>query len=307
MIPEIAAVAPEVIQTLGQAYIDNAPLLTESAYALMDALIQTFYVLAPQLYQVAADLIPQFVQMILTVGIPLMLNAALQMIQSMINGLISAWPQILSAGVDLVKQLAQGIITGIPAIITAMLDIQKAIDDKIKGVIDKAVKWGVDLLTNFISGIRSKMGDLKSLITQIANLIKSMIGFSEPKDGPLSDFHTYAPDMMELFAKGIKDNENLITTQLQSSFDIKGQLAKQSTDAVAPLQDMSYTVDAQTMAADTTSDDGLSLQFAQAVELLGRLVDKDPVELNADAAGIFNLVRKQNTQYIRANGRGAFA
>ena len=73
------------------------------------------------------------------------------------------------------------------------------------------------------------------------------------------------------------------------------------------LQDMSYTVDAQTMVADTTSDDGLSLQFAQVVELLGRLVDKDPVELNADAAGIFNLVRKQNTQYIRANGRGAFA
>lgn len=307
MIPEIAAVAPEVIQTLGQAYIDNAPLLAESAYALMDALIQTFYVLAPQLYQVAADLIPQFVQMILTVGIPLMLDAALQMVQSMINGLISAWPQILTAGVDLVKQLAQGIITGIPAIITAMLDIQKAIDDKIKGIIDKAVSWGVDLLANFISGIRSKMGDLKSLITQIAELIKGMIGFSEPKTGPLSDFHTYAPDMMELFAKGIKDNENLITTQLQSSFDIKGQLAKQSTDAVAPLQNMSYTVDAQTAVVDTSNDDGLSLQFAQAVELLGRLVDKDPVELNADAAGIFNLVRKQNTQYIRANGRGAFA
>ena len=47
-----------------------------------------------------------------------------------------------------------------------------------------------------------------------------MLGFSEPKEGPLSNFHTYAPDMMELFAKGIRDNEHLITDQIRSSFNL---------------------------------------------------------------------------------------
>ena len=38
--------------------------------------------------------------------------------------------------------------------------------------------------------------------------------------GPLSNFHTYAPDMMELFAKGIKDNEDLIADQMNESLSI---------------------------------------------------------------------------------------
>ena len=307
MVPEVASVAPGVIQTLAQAYIDNAPLLAESAYQLMDVLIQTFYVLAPELAQVASVIIPQFVQMILIVGLPLMLDSAFQMVQSMISGLMSAWPQIISAGAETIAQLAQGLISGIPFVLSAMLEISTTINQKIADLIAKAASWGVDLLANFIGGIRSKMGDLRSLISQVAELIKGMIGFSEPKEGPLSDFHTYAPDMMELFAKGIKDNENLITTQLQSSFDIKGQISRQTQDAVDPLRNMQYSTPAQAASVETQNSDGLSEQFAQAVSLLGQLVDKDPVEIGANASGIFDLVRKQNTQYVKANGRGAFA
>ena len=41
------------------------------------------------------------------------------------------------------------------------------------------------------------------------------LGFSEPEKGPLSNFHTYAPDMMQLFASGIKDNLWRITDQME--------------------------------------------------------------------------------------------
>lgn len=307
IIPEVAAVAPDLVQTIGTALIENAPIIWQSVFELMNVMTQTFYELAPQLYDVAAVLIPQFVEMLLSTGIPLIISAAETLIQSMIEGLVAAWPQIIAAGVDLIAQLAVGITLGIPDALDALLQLKKDMDNTFKDLVFKGLTWGGDLILNFVKGILDKSPSVKSAVNKVASLVKDNLGFSEPKEGPLSDFHTYAPDMMELFAKGIKDNENLITAQLQSSFDIKGQLAKQSTDAVAPLQDMSYTVDAQTAVVDTSNDDGLSIQFAQAVELLGRLVDKDPVELNADAAGIFNLVRKQNTQYIRANGRGAFA
>ena len=58
-----------------------------------------------------------------------------------------------------------------------------------------------------------------SAVSGIASRVKSFIGFSEPEEGPLSNFSTYAPDMMKLFAKGIKDNEHLVTDQIRSSFD----------------------------------------------------------------------------------------
>ena len=37
----------------------------------------------------------------------------------------------------------------------------------------------------------------------MADKIKSFLGFSEPEDGPLSDFHTYMPDMIDLMTQRI--------------------------------------------------------------------------------------------------------
>ena len=34
----------------------------------------------------------------------------------------------------------------------------------------------------------------------------------------MSNFHTYAPDMMQLFAAGIRDNEGLVRAQMERSF-----------------------------------------------------------------------------------------
>ena len=86
--------------------------------------------------------------------------------------------------------------------------------------VEKALTWGKDLIDNFIRGIKAKWSDLKNAVKDLAETVKSYIGFSEPEVGPLSNFHTYAPDMMELFAKGIKDNEDLIADQMNESLSI---------------------------------------------------------------------------------------
>lgn len=85
----------------------------------------------------------------------------------------------------------------------------------------RALEWGQDLLDNFLQGIRNKWKELKSVLGRLADFIVDYIGFSEPKKGPLSNFHTFAPDMMELFAKGIRDNENLVTAQINKSLDFE--------------------------------------------------------------------------------------
>lgn len=89
---------------------------------------------------------------------------------------------------------------------------------------EAALQWGRDLIQNFKNGILQKWEDLKAGIRGIAEGIKSFLGFSEPDEGPLSNFHTYAPDMMKLFAKGIKDNESLVYDQIADSFDFGGKI-----------------------------------------------------------------------------------
>ena len=98
--------------------------------------------------------------------------------------------------------------------------------DKIKSAfnIGDALQWGKDMINNFINGIKGMIGAVGDAVGGIANKVKSLIGFSEPEDGPLSNFHTFAPDMMNLFIKGIKDNEDMLQDTVADAFDFKPEI-----------------------------------------------------------------------------------
>lgn len=88
-----------------------------------------------------------------------------------------------------------------------------------------ALNWGRDLVQNFINGIGQMWNNLRNTVSNVGSLIRSYLGFSEPEQGPLSNFHTYAPDMMRLFAQGIRDNANLVTGAVREAFDVQPEIA----------------------------------------------------------------------------------
>lgn len=102
------------------------------------------------------------------------------------------------------------------AVSQAWTSIKTTIKTTIDDIIQSALTWGSDMVSNFTSGISSAWGTLKSGVSGMAGHVRSFVGFSEPEEGPLSDFHTYAPDMMELFAKGIKDNEYKVIDNVEN-------------------------------------------------------------------------------------------
>lgn len=150
------------------------------------------------------------------------------------NALISAWEDIKSAANKIFTSVANFFKETIPNAFNSVIDwfknvgktfedigknIVTAIGNGIKSLASDAIQWGKDLIQNFIDGIKAKWNALKQTITNTAQTIRDRIAFSEPKEGPLSDFHTYAPDMMDLFIKGIKDNEKKLTDQIEKTFD----------------------------------------------------------------------------------------
>jgi hypothetical protein len=66
------------------------------------------------------------------------------------------------------------------------------------------------MIDNFINGVKQKIEDVKNAAKSVAKTVKDILGFSEPKKGPLSDFHTYGPDMMKSYSNGIKDYSYLV-------------------------------------------------------------------------------------------------
>lgn len=106
---------------------------------------------------------------------------------------------------------------------------QKAIDF-IKGLPGKALQWGKDLIQNFVNGIWNKIGAVTDAVSGIADKIFGFLHFSEPDEGPLADFHSFAPDMVKLFAQGITQSLPMLE---KAADQMAGVIAN---DATATIQ-----------------------------------------------------------------------
>lgn len=91
----------------------------------------------------------------------------------------------------------------IDAVKNAIVNGIEAAVDYIRELPEKFYNWGKEMIQNLIDGIQKKIDALRTKISEVAGLISSYIHFSEPDVGPLSNFHTYMPDMMEMIANGI--------------------------------------------------------------------------------------------------------
>lgn len=171
-------------------------------------------------------------------------------------------------------------------------EVFDGIKDKITGIADKAKTWGKDLIDNFVSGIKEKISSVTEAVTSVADKIKSLIGFSEPEDGPLSNFHTYAPDMIDLFTKGLYDNENKIVGAFNEILvppELEGNIGAISGGAIFGGQNARPEYNQERMLADIISivDEKLSnLELVVPVYIGGKKIDQQIVTANARNAVI---------------------
>lgn len=143
-------------------------------------------------------------------------------IQGLLNGIKSAWtavPQFIRSALDdvetklrdcwaRVKSYTGQAWDNIKSTLTTKLSsVQNTLNNTFSNLKTRAVTWGKDICSNLANGIKNGLSTVGNAVKGVAEKIKSLIGFSEPEDGPLSNFHTYMPDMLDLMAEGIKANE----------------------------------------------------------------------------------------------------
>ena len=241
-LPKLIDAAVKIITTLVKDLADNADKVldaaTEIIFTLADGLIEALPELIPAIIKIILAIVEKLtepnmlmklietsVQIIEAIAqglinaIPELVKTAPTIIMNLVEAILRLVPQLVASGIELMANLALGIIEGGAKVIQGVVELLGELKEKFLERVENAKQWGADLISNFIGGIKSKIGNLWSTVKSIGSGIKNMLGFSEPKEGPLSDFHTYAPDMMKLFAQGIKDNEHLVTDQIRSSFD----------------------------------------------------------------------------------------
>ena len=131
---------------------------------------------------------------------------------------------------DKIREAAGNLLEGIK---TTIGNVRNAIVTGIQAAIDwitslpaEALKWGSDIIDGIVSGIQSAVGRVGEAVKGVADKIKSFLGFSEPEDGPLSDFHTYMPDMIDLMASGITSGKKKVKDALEGMTGEMSVIAK---------------------------------------------------------------------------------
>lgn len=134
------------------------------------------------------------------------------MIYSFIAGIASGiWGAITTAFTNILTSITSTVGGIRDAIVEGF---QEAID-WITSLPEQAVQWGADIINAIVDGITGAVGAVGEAVSGVADKIKSFLGFSVPEDGPLSDFDTYMPDMIDLMVKGITEGKARVSEALQ--------------------------------------------------------------------------------------------
>lgn len=160
-------------------------------------------------------------------------QSALEAIKNITN---SALTTIKNKYNEIFEAVRKGVTEKMSQVKSAIKNGMEDAASYLKSLPSQALKWGADIIKGLIDGIKSKIGALKSAMNEVASAISEKIHFSEPDVGPLKDFHTYMPDMMDELVNGINAGVpkvaqamNGLASSMIPEFDIGGQGATNNT------------------------------------------------------------------------------
>lgn len=255
-LPQIITVlveqAPLILTELGKALMETGPILANTALDLITKLANYLVEHAGEAGEKFGQIVVKIVGFLIKAA-PVLAEAALKIIGSLAMFLISGAAELLKTGAQLVAKVGEGIRNAARAAFT----------------------WGRDLIKNFIDGILSKLADLWDTIKGVATGIWEYIGHSHPKKGPLADDYKWMPDMMELYAKGIRENAGLplgeveaLAEQAEAAFSVTPSPSGAYYEAVRTA--VNRVQDAPTGVVGYSVPGGGSQALERILGLLGR-------------------------------------
>ena len=238
-LPALADAALQLIGTIASFIIENLPTLIEVGLnmllTLANGIIENLPVIIPAIVDVVLTIVEKLtdpdtivklleasLQIIIALAegiikaLPKLIEKAPIIIANLLEALVRAIPVLLEAAASIITTLGEGIVNGLTAVAQWGADIIDTIKTAIMEKIEEAKTWGKDLIQNFVDGIKGALNLVGDAVKAVAQKIKDFIGFSEPEEGPLSNFHTYAPDMIDLFTEGLEDSKVKLQSTLTS-------------------------------------------------------------------------------------------
>lgn len=193
-IPTILEVGGELILSLAQAVIDNAPELLANASTMMTDMLTEISGHLPDLLTTGWELITNLATGILENAPEAITNMG-SVMQDVLSNILDNLPQMLDSGVQLLGQLAQGLLNNGPEVITSIAGVIADMLTEIGTHLPELLQKGIELIGQMAAGLIQAIPDIVGKIPEIIDNIKDK--FSE------TDWGKIGSDIIKGIADGI--------------------------------------------------------------------------------------------------------
>lgn len=201
--PKLIATAAELIWNLVKGIIQSIPTIVENIPKIIKAIVDV--IMAFDWLNLGGNIIKGLANGVKNLGSSVaqavrnVLQNPIQFLQNLVNN-------FKNMGRNLMQFLGSGISGMSSSILSAIRNVLNAGINLIKSLPSQAVKWGKDFIQGLAGGIMSAARALLDSVKSIAKSIASFLHFSRPDVGPLRDYETWMPDMIDGMAEGIYKN-----------------------------------------------------------------------------------------------------
>ena len=176
-LPQFIETGTGIVMSIGQAIIENLPMIIDTAVQMIPALIDGLTQALPQLIEYVPDIIVAFV-----------------------TAIIANLPKILESGIKLLQKLQEGIWKAIPKLVQKIPELIITIANAIREGFEKLAQAGKHLVEGIWSGISGGLSWIKDRISgwvgNVTSFIKSLFKISSPSK-------LYRDEIGAMLARGI--------------------------------------------------------------------------------------------------------
>ena len=190
-LPDLITSLPSIVSDLAGILNDNLPKLTEAAWNIVTTLAQGIVNGAPQIMaampqiiqsivdvwratnflQIGVDVLNNIVDGILS-AIPSIITVATEIVSQLATFIIESLPTIVEAGASIIGNLIFGIIDNLPQIIDSIVQINETLLRTLLDNLPKILETGIMIIGKLIAGLIVAIPKLIIALPQIFSAIK---------------------------------------------------------------------------------------------------------------------------------------
>ena len=220
LVPEIVATIPPLIestlptlitavQTALQSVLAVLPQIVDAIKGVLPLLLTTLVGMLPELVDAGVQIILSLIQGISN-ALPSLVPAVVKAVLTIVSNLLSNIPLIIDTGVELILGLAQGLIDAIPELIDAVPEIIENLITALYYLLPKLVEAGMQLTIQVSIGM---IKAIPQLVAKIPEIIKGIVnGFTNA----FSNFKEIGKNILKGIGQGMVDGLSALWDTVKS-------------------------------------------------------------------------------------------